>query len=68
MRGPSLVQLTGPDHSAADIVVQNTYILLHLWYLMSTGTAVFIHISRIYSYSTADEMYQYVVCAHDHHL
>ena len=55
MRGSSFVELTGDDGSAADTVswykctAVCMYTALHLWYIICTGTAVFIHISCIYT-------------------
>ena len=52
LRGPSMVELTGHDSSAADIMV--IYVLLLSWYMICTGTAVSTHTSI---YNTADGMY-----------
>ena len=49
LRGPSMVELTGHDSSAADIMV--IYVPLLSWYIICTGTAVSTHTSI---YNTAD--------------
>ena len=68
MRGSSLVELTGHDNSAADIMAQmySIYVVLHSWYIIiCTGTAVSIHNISTDRYSTANNMY---VCMYGHHL